>query len=444
MKISKILLILTISNFSYSMLTMKSSKEIDDAYINYLNKYKKKRLFKYERLFSQFQESPFDYNFRKRIFEDNLMKIELNNRKKEKSWEAGLNIFTDMTEEEVKNYTGLGNIKKENKFTNFSEKRENLNSNLKQDNSNIQNFSKITSPFEIFKLKSNTPCKCDNKIKVKITPIIDPITPKNPFPKNTLFSDMYKISNSSKHLSKDWVFEKKVTTVKNQGSCGSCWAYATLAALESAFLIQQNKVLNLSEQNLVDCSPYNCSGGWLSSTYDWMIKGNTVLLENFYPYKERNGRCKGTTLDFPKFCDNFTKKIRFGEFCKGTTLEFYDFCYNLTNYVNIQNGDMLSFLKLLYKQPVTVGITATSELLRYKNGIFNVNTRDRNDHAVLAVGFFIDEKNFANSWVKLKNSWGTGWGEDGFFRIKLENFRYSYGMLRILENGKEVIAPNTL
>lgn len=108
------------------------------------------------------------------------------------------------------------------------------------------------------------------------------------------FSDDLSVPSSV-----DWRKEGKVTAVKDQGSCGSCWAFSSTGALESAFAIKDGTLESLSEQQLVDCSTAygnnGCGGGWYFWSYDYLIGGgNTKYMETEanYKYTGRDGTCK--------------------------------------------------------------------------------------------------------------------------------------------------------
>ena len=101
----------------------------------------------------------------------------------------------------------------------------------------------------------------------------------------------------------DWRAQGKVTAVKDQGQCGSCWAFSTIEAVESAWMIAGNDEVIMSEQELVDCSTdlnQGCSGGWYFWSYDW-LKTNYTMKESDYKYTARDGTCqynasKGVTM----------------------------------------------------------------------------------------------------------------------------------------------------
>jgi C1A family cysteine protease len=172
----------------------------------------------------------------------------------------------------------------------------------------------------------------------------------------------------------DWTTKGKVSKVKNQGQCGSCWAFSAVASCESWALLE-SKQADLSEQQLVDCSgPYGnhgCNGGLK------YIKDHGVESESAYPYKGVNEACKKQGGGF-----------------KINTISESSGC---TGIINALEG-----------RPVSVAVDAGG-WSHYSSGVFN-NCGKNIDHAVLLVGVI-------NGVWKIKNSWGTSWGEKGFIRL---------------------------
>lgn len=181
----------------------------------------------------------------------------------------------------------------------------------------------------------------------------------------------------------DWVSEGKVSQVKNQGQCGSCWAFSTTGSIESALLLNGRNDL-LSEQQLVDCSGsygnMGCNGGWMDSAFKYIID-HGITTESAYPYVARNQKCAK---------DN--GEIRISGFVDTPG------CDNLEN--------------ALANQPVSVAVDASVWSL-YRGGVLS-SCGTAINHGVLLVG------STADSW-KIKNSWGNGWGESGFIRLAKGN-----------------------
>ncbi|MCL4144816.1 UNVERIFIED_CONTAM: hypothetical protein GTU68_060927 [Idotea baltica] len=181
----------------------------------------------------------------------------------------------------------------------------------------------------------------------------------------------------------DWVAKGAVSGIKNQGQCGSCWAFSTTGVLESMSLKKGHSV-SLSEQQLVDCSGsygnQGCNGGWPSSALKY-VKASGIASESEYPYTAKNGACKKQGGSF-----------------KISSMGQVSGCSGLQT--GIQN------------EPLSVTVDATN-WSRYSSGVFS-NCAASINHAVLLVGIT------GGNW-KIKNSWGTGWGEHGYIRLASGN-----------------------
>jgi C1A family cysteine protease len=180
-----------------------------------------------------------------------------------------------------------------------------------------------------------------------------------------------------------WQGKGVITPVKNQGQCGSCWAFSTTGTVEGYWAINKGSLPSLSEQQLVDCvgiafGCLGCNGGQMSGALKW-IKSNGVTTEDAYPYTGRDGTCKTKTGAY-----------KVGS-VKSTTG-----CASLTS-------DIVS-------QPTSVAVDATNWSL-YRSGIFSNCAKNLN-HGVLAVGY--DD---AGNWI-VKNSWGVTWGSQGYITLK--------------------------
>uniref|UniRef100_A0A8C7SG61 Cathepsin L1-like n=1 Tax=Oncorhynchus mykiss TaxID=8022 RepID=A0A8C7SG61_ONCMY len=173
----------------------------------------------------------------------------------------------------------------------------------------------------------------------------------------------------------DWRQYGYVTPVKNQGSCGSCYAFAAVGALEGQLFKQTGTLLPLSEQNLVDCSgDYHnngCDGGLAMRCFSY-VSDHGIMSERNYPYTAEVGPCE---------YQNATKEA----WCKDTLYEV---------------------------GPIAVSVNATHPSFKfYKDGVlYEPDCSTRTNHAVLAVGY---GSSYLDYWI-VKNSWGTGWGRDGY------------------------------
>jgi len=183
----------------------------------------------------------------------------------------------------------------------------------------------------------------------------------------------------------DWQAAGKVSAVKNQGSCGSCWAFSAIAALESAYRISEiSSSVLLSEQDLVDCSRpqgnQGCNGGWMDQAFEYIIS-NGIATQDQYPYTARDGACKSVTRE-----------------------------WKLSSYTDVVGCDAL--LNALAARPVSVAVDA-SVWSAYRSGVLS-SCGTAVNHGVLLIGA-------TDGYWRIKNSWGSGWGESGFIRLARGN-----------------------
>jgi cathepsin L len=211
-----------------------------------------------------------------------------------------------------------------------------------------------------------------------------------------------KFTSNSKHnvtlgdlpTAVDWREKNVVAPVKDQAQCGSCWAFSAVASLESAHALATKKLVELSEQQLVDCSQaegnQGCNGGLMDQAFDYIKKFGGLDTEASYPYTGQDGKCHATTKDV------------------GATLK---------SWVDIPANDEKALQDAVAsKGPVSVAIDATFFLQFYNGGIFNdpICTATSLNHGVTAVGY--GSENGKDYWL-VKNSWGASWGEKGYFRM---------------------------
>ncbi len=202
----------------------------------------------------------------------------------------------------------------------------------------------------------------------------------------------------------DWREKGYVSPVKDQGSCGSCWAFSTVGNLEGLYYKEKQTMVTMSEQMLVDCDTYDsgCNGGLMENTFTWLKENGGIMTDTDYPYKGRKGTCQS---DETKYVD-----------------------MQITGYTKLGSGsstwdpvDEDEIKEFLYETgPLAVALNA-NPLQTYSSGILDKTSSQcptsGMNHAVTMVGYGHDDSQDKDYWI-VKNSWGKNWGEDGYFRIR--------------------------
>ena len=257
------------------------------------------------------------------LFRLHAKEIQVHNSLPDKSWEAGVNEFTALTDAERKQFLGLGNV------------------------TEILNLPVSETPFSAL---TAAPASIDH--------------------------------TSLNH----------VTNVKNQGGCGSCWAFGAAASFEGSYAIATKNLKTFAEQELLDCTYSDprdgCKGGWYEQAWGYIKKTGRLGLMNEIPYKGKDGACSYS----------------------GKSNGAYDVKY--LGYGSVFGDDNLAAATAQYVP--AVAITVENDLFSYKQGWYDgCNTPKSVNHAVTVVGYE------AGFW-KVKNSWGSGWGEKGYVRMARE------------------------
>lgn len=335
------------------------------------------RMFRnYEANFAKKYMASSEFNYRLEVYEKHMAMIEKFNQSKQ-SWKKGETIFTDMTDEERKKYTGL--------FIN--DKARGLSES---------NEESSTENAEIIATDDSKPILSGLLGSVTVT-----INPFSALPQKI-----------------NWKDAGIMTSVKNQGGCGACWAFSTTALVESLIKRNTGTDTNLSEQELVDCATtstyvnYGCNGGFTDAALNYyQVKGSH--LESQYPYTGKQGACRTLTTT--------PKKIN--------------------QYTVVKPKSLVEFLTALSKGPLAVAYAVVNDFYDYKYGVYNhkggcINETNVN-HAVLAVGY---DLNPLNPHIVFKNSWSTYFGESGYFRMSMDLIDVGNGPCNLLMFGTSVSA----
>ena len=216
----------------------------------------------------------------------------------------------------------------------------------------------------------------------------------------------------------NWVDKGGVTPVKDQGRCGSCWAFATIGAMESAHFAKTGELLTLSEQQLIDCDIHDndgyqnkgCHGGDMYRGFEY-FKSYSPSLESVYPYTS------GVTGDDSTSCLYSASD--------STDIKVQDI-----GYMPVGGAEVYKLKAYVQTRPVSVAVSANNKYIHsYESGVIDAQDCTETvmyddemlntiNHGVLIVGYGNDEATGLDYWL-IKNSWNTTWGDKGYAKIKM-------------------------
>ena len=202
----------------------------------------------------------------------------------------------------------------------------------------------------------------------------------------------FSSSDSDVPSSIDWISKGAVTSVKDQGQCGSCWTFSATGAIEGAWSISNGVLVDLSEQELVDCATgisygsHGCNGGQMEGAFKFVIEHGQCSLTS-YPYTAKDGTC---------------------ESCSSVA--------HITSCSDVKPNDQISLKAAVAQQPVAVAIEADTRYFQsYSSGVLTSDSCGTNlDHGVLVVGY--GTENGIDYW-NVKNSWSNTWGDKGYVKV---------------------------
>lgn len=270
---------------------------------------------------------------------------------------------------------------------------------IKDHSKKYENLSELALRYKIF---SSNIQEEHIDLSVKLSPFMDLSAEEFKYKMGLITIDAAKIRATSSTYklksfgaapdSYDFRDVGAVTEVRNQGQCGSCWAFSAIGNVESLNILKNKDSSLLSEQQLVDCDSqdYGCNGGLMDNAFQY-LKQYGVMTEESYKYTAYDGNCKYNK-----------KKVS----------------VEVTGFRDIESNEERIKEVLFENGPLSIAVNATPFQF-YNKGILrptknNCNPQQLN-HGVLLVGY--GSENGVNYWI-IKNSWSTEWGEDGYIRLE--------------------------
>ncbi|KAJ4797546.1 hypothetical protein LUZ62_048792 [Rhynchospora pubera] len=189
----------------------------------------------------------------------------------------------------------------------------------------------------------------------------------------------------------DWRARGAVTGVKDQDTCGCCWAFSAVAAMESIVKLKTGQLMSLSEQEVLDCTGngMSCEGGTMEAAFSFIARNRGLTTESNYPYTRNQGYCNSRRRS-----------------ASAATIRGYE---------EVPRSEA-ALLNAVANQPVSAGVEGSGiDFQLYGGGLFTGYCGTDLDHAVTVVGYGASAR--SKYWL-VKNSWGSGWGEGGYMRMQ--------------------------
>jgi C1A family cysteine protease len=191
----------------------------------------------------------------------------------------------------------------------------------------------------------------------------------------------------------NWVTKGAVTPVKDQGQCGSCWAFSATGGIEGAVFVAGKGLTSVAEQQLVDCAGtqgnQGCNGGLMDYAFQYVIKNGGIGSEASYKYTARDGTCKKVPS-----------------------------VSTIKSFTDVAAGDEAALMVAVNTQPISIAIEADQACFQfYQSGVLDDASCGTNlDHGVLLAGYDTDAASGKDYWL-VKNSWGSSWGDKGYIKF---------------------------
>lgn len=219
---------------------------------------------------------------------------------------------------------------------------------------------------------------------------------RNVMTRDTFSARVHQVDSSITVASAvDWVEAGAVTAVKNQQTCGGCWAFSAAGAIEGAYQIETGQLVSLSEEDLIQCNTLTdsgCNGGLMDNAFRW-VESNGIASEAAYPYTSGGG-----TTGSCRLIKELSPVVK------------------ISGFTDVTADSPTALMSAVSQQPVSIAIEADKSVFQlYSGGVMDSTACGTNlDHGVLLVGY---SSTGTSPYWKIKNSWGSDWGEDGYIRL---------------------------